>query len=326
MRALRFVAIAWLVCRFGGSILASESQDNSPVNPVRHPYQRATSDFSGAFRSFPGHGVIQELPSGGGTVVIRHEEIPGYMPKMTMEFTVQNTNDLRGLQTGDEIDFVLKVSRQESRIEELHRTRAGALPAATGQSLTELAQVAKLKPGDPMPDGELLAENGQKVHLSDFHGKALAFTFIFTRCPVPEFCPRMSQRFNQARELLLHMAGGPTNWQFLSISFDAQFDTPAVLAGYADYYREQSPDRWLFAAAPTNVLAEMASQLDFRFTNDSGCLVHNLRTAVLDPQGRLYRLFIGNEWDAGELAQAMAEAARLPAAGLRAQRSGVSGN
>lgn len=169
-------------------------------------------------------------------------------------------------------------------------------------------QIAKLKPGDLLPDAELVAEDGRKVKFSQFEGQAVAFTFIFTRCPLPDFCPRMSHHFSRARELMLQISGGPTNWQFLSISFDPEFDTPGVLARYAENFRGQNADRWLFAAAPTNVLASMTSLLDFRFANDEGSLVHNLRTVVLDPRRRVYRQFNGNQWKAEELALALAEA------------------
>ena len=133
--------------------------------------------------------------------------------------------------------------------------------------------------------------------------------FIFTRCPLPDYCPRMNQHFNRARDLLLQRSGGPTNWQFLSISFDPEFDQPGVLTRYAYSYRGKSADRWLFAAAPTNVMASFVSQLDFRFANEGGSFLHNLRTVVLDPQRRIYRQSDGNKWKANELAEAMAEAA-----------------
>ena len=135
---------------------------------------------------------------------------------------------------------------------------------------SSLLHVAKMKPGDVLPDAELLAEDGRTIKLSDFQGRALAFTFIFTRCPLPDYCPRMNQHFSRARELLLERPGGPTNWQFLSISFDPEFDKPGVLTRYAYSYRGKSADRWLFAAAPTNVMASMSSQLDFRFANEGG--------------------------------------------------------
>jgi protein SCO1/2 len=120
----------------------------------------------------------------------------------------------------------------------------------------------------------------------------------------------MSRSFEQARELLLHKNTAPTNWQFLSISFDTDFDQPAVIARYAQGYRRGNADHWLFATAPTATLDALVPQLDFRFSRQGGSLIHNLRTVVLDPQGRLYRQFDGNRWTAAELAQAVEEASR----------------
>lgn len=120
----------------------------------------------------------------------------------------------------------------------------------------------------------------------------------------------MNEHFSRARELLLQCPYGPTNWQFLSISFDPEFDRPRVLTRYAYSHRGPSADRWLFGAAPTNVLASMVAQLDFRFAEEGGSFVHNLRTVVLDPECRIYRQFDGNKWRAEELARALAEAAQ----------------
>lgn len=283
-----------------------------PAKPVLTGMQANPLESTNIMRSFVARGVIRELPAGGETVVVRHEEIPGFMPKMTMEFNVRDTNELAGLLAGDAITFRIKANEKESWIEAVQRegTNKLASPVPSDPSSSSLLHTAQLKPGDVLPDAELLAEDGRTIKLSDFEGRALAFTFLFTRCPLPDFCPRMNQHFNRARELLIQGLGGPTNWQFLSISFDPEFDRPGVLTRYAYSYRGQSTDRWLFAAAPTNVMASMVSQLDFRFANEGGSFIHNLRTVVIDPQRRIYRQFDGNKWKAEELAQALAEAAQ----------------
>ena len=233
------------------------------------------------------------------------------MPKMTMQFHVKDTNELRGLAVGDNVAFVLKATQEESWIEGLRRagTNEPVSSVPADPSAMAILHANHLKPGDPLPDGALLSEDGRTVKFSDFRGRALAFTFIFTRCPLPDYCPRMSRHFGRAREILLQKAGVPDNWQFLSISFDLEFDQPGVLSRYAYSYRGGITNQWLFAAAPTNVLAALAPQLDFRFGNQEGSFQHNLRTVVLDTQGRLHRSFEGNKWTAEELADAIAEAA-----------------
>jgi protein SCO1/2 len=274
---------------------------------VTSPYAQATNTI----RAFSARGLIRSIAPDFKTMIVRHEDIPGFMPKMTMEFDVRDTNEVRGLAAGDTIIFMVKANEEDSWIEGIKRagTNDVLTLSPSDPSAAALLHVADLKTGDAMPDAELLAEDGRNIKLSEFKGRAVAFTFIFTRCPLPEFCPRMNQHFNRARNLLLQQTNGPTNWQFLSISFDPEFDKPGVLNRYAYSYRGQNADRWLFAAAPTNVMAAMARQLDFRFAAEGGSFLHNLRTVVLDPQGRIYKQFDGNKWKADELAQAMAAAA-----------------
>jgi len=110
--------------------------------------------------------------------------------------------------------------------------------------------------------------------------------------------------------LLLKTPDAPTNWQFLSISFDPEIDQPAVLSGYANYFREGNSDRWLFVTASTNTLATLAPQLDLLVVHDGTGITHNLRTVVLDPQGRIACQFDGNQWLPQKLAEAMLAAAR----------------
>jgi protein SCO1/2 len=281
-----------------------------PPKTVSTGMQTGPPDPTEVIRSFSARGVIREIPVGGQTVTVRHEEIPGFMPKMTMEFNVRDSNELSGFKGGETITFDVKANEEESWIENIQRSRLdeGTAAPPPDPASSSLLHVAKMKPGDLLPDAEFLAEDGRTIKLSDFQGRALAFTFIFTRCPLPDFCPRMNQHFSRARELLLKRSD-PINWQFLSISFDPDFDQPGVLTRYAYSYRGENAERWLFAAAPSKVMASMSAQLDFRFANEGGSFVHNLRTVVLDPQRRVFRQFEGNRWKAEELVEALIKAA-----------------
>ncbi|MBA4147627.1 MAG: SCO family protein [Verrucomicrobia bacterium] len=263
-----------------------------------------------AVRSFPTRGLVREKPADGKTLVVRHEEIPGYMPKMTMELTVKNTSELKTISEGDLITFNLVVNADDHYIDQIRRIgvskETNAPVAAPAQS-----HLSELGPGDAMPDVELLDENGKQTRLSDFRGNAVAFTFIFSRCPLPDYCPRMNKHFLSAREILLQNKSGATNWQFLSISFDAEFDKPAVLKGYGNLYRSGNNDRWLFAAIAPEVLAEIGPRLDFRFSREAGGFSHNLRTVVLDSKGRIFKQFDNNLWSAEDLAKAITTAAEV---------------
>jgi len=309
---LSVVACVLLVaCDKQATVVAPRNTNHTVITATQDINAISPYVKSNSVRAFSTRGVIRSIAPDLKTMVVRHEDIPGFMPKMTMEFDVRYTNEVRGLAPGDAISFMVKAGEDDSWIEGIKRasTNDSVLPPITDPASAALLHAADLKTGDTMPDAELLDEHGRNIKLSSFAGKAVAFTFIFTRCPLPEYCPRMNQHFSRARNLLLERADGPTNWQFISISFDPEFDKPGVLTRYAFSYRGQNADRWLFAAAPTNVMAAMAAQLDFRFANEGGSFIHNLRTVVLDPQRRVYRQFDGNKWKADELAQAMVEAA-----------------
>jgi protein SCO1/2 len=184
------------------------------------------------------------------------------------------------------------------------------IAVVTNNTFVFHADSLELKPGDQLPDGTLRTETGKIIQLSDFRGQAVAFTFFFTRCPLPDFCPRMNRNFEEARQSLLANPNAPTNWEFLSISFDPDFDRPEVLANYASLYRGDDTRHWLFAAASTSTLTNLAPRLDLMVLRQGANISHNLRTVVLDPQGRIARQFDGNSWTPQQLADALLNAAR----------------
>lgn len=267
-------------------------------------------------RSFRVNGVVRDLPEEGGTVVVRHEEIPGYMPRMTMELTVLDTNELAGVQVGDRIEFRLVARADDHYIDGIRRTgsatnqavQGAAEPGATEDAGSE--EGAMLAPGDLVPDVGVRLETGEEVRLSKWRGNAMALTFFFTRCPLPDFCPRMNRNFQDARALLRAREQGPTNWVFLSLSFDWDFDQPKVLKGHADLYRGSDAEGWWFGGLGASGVAAVKPAFDLMIGRDGGSFSHNLRTVVVDPEGRVFRQFDGNRWTAEELAAAMAAACR----------------
>jgi protein SCO1/2 len=262
-----------------------------------------------AAKYYDARGVVRDIAADRRRVTIQHEDIPGYMSSMTMEFSVKDTNELNGISPSDEITFKLVAGENDSWVEGIHFV-AHRVEDVTNNTYVFHVPSAELKFGDLLPDCELLAEDGSRVRFSDFRGKAIAFTFFFTRCPLPDYCPRMNRNFAEARELILSTPNPPTNWQLLSISFDPGFDTPEVLSSYASFYRRDDSRHWLFAAAPTNTLASLARSLDLMIMRDGGNIMsHSMRTVVLDPQGRIFRQLDGNQWAPQELAGAVLEAA-----------------
>jgi protein SCO1/2 len=229
---------------------------------------------------------------------------------MTMDFPVHQANELRDLVPGDKITFTLTVTQDSDWVSNIHRI-GHTDPGTSGMMPLDGTDTPQLKPGDMMPDGALIVEDGRHIHLSDFRGKAIALTFFFTRCPLPNYCPLMNRNFSQTRDLLLADPKGPKNWEFLSISFDSDFDQPSRLASYGGFYRNNNADRWLFVAAPPATLAQMAPPLGLVIMRQDSNISHNLRTVVIDPKGRLYRQFNDNRWTPKQLAEAIREASRL---------------
>ena len=259
-------------------------------------------------RTYDARGIVREIAADRSEATIQHQVIPGFMSAMTMDFTVKNTNELRAIAPGDEVAFTLIVTKTNSWIESI-RFLSHVIEEVTNNVVIISTSSPELKPGDAMPDFSFTGEDGHAVRFSDFRGRVLAFTFFFIRCPLPDFCPRMDLNFFETRALLRASPDAPTNWSFLSISFDPDFDEPEKLVNYAEYFRQHDADRWRFAVADTNTLGRIAPALDLKILHEGDSISHNLRTVVLDPQGRLTRQFDGNQWTPRELAEAMRAAA-----------------
>ena len=251
------------------------------------------------------HGVVQAIPPDHRHATIKHEKIPGYMAAMTMDFSVRDTNALTGIAPGDEIAFTLVVTTNDDWIENIQRTGKAGVTAPAGWHLAE----SDLTVGDTLPDYEFLSESGRPVRFSDFRGRAVAFTFFFTSCPLPEYCPRMNRNFSEARKILTDGTNAPANWEMLSISFDSSFDTPQILSGYAKFYRGDDTNHWLFVVASTNTLASLGPKVDLNFWRENGSISHNLRTVVMDGAGKITKQFDGNDWTPQQLADAIRAAA-----------------
>jgi protein SCO1/2 len=264
----------------------------------------AVADEANSPATYEAHGVVKSVAAEKGEAVIAHEEIAGYMPAMTMSFTVHDAAELNGLQAGDSVDFRLLVTKDNAWIDRIRKTASGIADfSAPGREQARL-----LKQGDLVPDIEALDENARKIHLSDFRGKALALTFVYTRCPLPTYCPLMNRNFQTAQSLLSRI-GESQRCQFLSLSLDSAHDTPEVLSGCAKEYGAEAPG-WLFATASSAELHRVGDALGLEFRETPTGIEHNLRTVVLDPKGRLWRIFSGNDWTPQELISALRTAAR----------------
>jgi protein SCO1/2 len=241
-------------------------------------------------REFAANGIVEEVRPEAGTIVIRHGAISNYMAAMTMPFKVGSQADLTGVRAGDEISFELHVTDDESWIDRI--TKTGTVPLAKNPMLADAptAQIQVARANNPLLDYKFTNELGQAVSLNDFRGQALAVTFFYTRCPLPDFCPRLSKNFREASEQLEAMTNAPANWHFLSISFDTEFDSPVMLKIYGDSYR-YDPAHWSFLTGPPDKIAELARESGVTYQSDNGTINHNFRTLIIDATGHLQMIF-----------------------------------
>jgi protein SCO1/2 len=260
-------------------------------------------------------GVVREVLPVRKQVRIEHERIPGYMDAMTMLFDVKDTNELAALRPGDEISFRMIVTDEDGWIDQIKRLGTTAPVVANApENFRVVREVDPLKVGDTMPEYHFTNQLGQAVSLSDFKGQAVAFTFVFTRCPFPTFCPRMSQNFEAVQNKLKQMSNAPTNWHLLSITIDPAYDTPAVLKNYATQYHSD-PQRWSFVTGELIDITAIAEQFGLLFwrpdPNQPTGLNHNLRTVVLTASGKVHKIIAENQWKPEEVVTAITEAAKL---------------
>ncbi len=296
---------AVVVISAGCGPAASTDSGPAPVPPVDGA---ATSSASA--RTFEVRGVVRELFPEKLTAKIKHEEIPDYMPAMTMNLQVLDEKELEGLAPDDEIVFRLNVTADEHWIDEVRKVviEEVGTPLTAPKNWRLVREVEPLDIGDPMPNYDFTNELGRAVSLDELRGTAYAFTFIFTRCPLPEFCPRMYSHFEAAQNILLERPDGPKNWRLFSITMDPEFDTPLVLKSYAARYK-YDPAHWSHLTAPLIDITAIGEQFGLEFYKPDGTIAHNLRTVVVDAAGKVRNIIIGNTWKPEELAEHLVAAA-----------------
>ncbi len=254
--------------------------------------------------TFQVRGVVVSVNMEKRRVVMDHEEIPNYMKAMTMPFKVKDSTLLAKIQPGDTVEGVLAVSRTESWLESLTVVGSGEEPESPSSAADNIFRRI-YKVGSSIPDYSFVNQEGKRVKLSDFRGKALAITFIYSRCPLPDFCIQMSNHFARVQRSLKKEPLLDDKWHLLTISFDPEFDKPAVLKRYGRAY-DADFSTWDFVTDNLSTIKELADGLELVMEDDEGGLIaHNLRTAVIDPNGVLVEVYKGNEWTVQELEDAI---------------------
>ncbi|HEX8889808.1 MAG TPA: SCO family protein [Pyrinomonadaceae bacterium] len=244
-------------------------------------------------------GTVVSVDKAHSSALISHEEIKGYMEAMTMSYTLKDAWPLDVIKPGDEIQATLVVTDSSSWLEDVVVTEKSAGQTATPESST------LPKPGDAVPDFHLINQDGKAVHLAQYKGKALLLTFIYTRCPVPEYCTLMSNNFAEINQELQKDAKLYDKTHLLSISFDPEYDTPEVLRSYGaahtGNYNKETFAHWEFVTGDAAEVKKMAEFFGFTYIPEKDQIVHTLQTALIGPDGKVVKLYSGNEWKPAEI-------------------------
>jgi len=263
---------------------------------------------SGDIRTYQLTGQILVVKPETKEVLVRHEDIPGFMPAMTMPYTVSDSSILKDRAAGDLITATLKVAPDGAYLSAITKTGTAPLPEDARTTIPAAAGVHILQPGDAVPDTGLVDQDGKPVSLKDFLGSAVAVSFIYTRCPLPQFCPFIDRRFAEVQKIVAANAALAGKVKLVSISFDPTFDTQAMLRAHAAKVGAD-PAVWRFASADQAIVDRLAAEFGINVIREKdGTITHNLRTAVIDPAGRVVSILDNNAWTAGELAASLENA------------------
>ncbi|MGD0135927.1 MAG: SCO family protein [Bryobacteraceae bacterium] len=252
-------------------------------------------------------GLILSIDKPHRTFSASCTEIPGYMKAMVMPITVREPKALDGLKPSMFVDFTLVVEKDRSYAENVrvHEYENLAQEPLLVRRLEMLARLDKTNPppapvaiGAPVPDFTLTDQTGQRVSLSSFTGKVVAVTFIYTTCPLPDFCFRLSNNFGRLQKRFAGRMG--SDLVLLSISFDPVHDTPEVLAKYASIWKADA-NSWHFLTGTPAEVKVVCRRFGLNFWPDEGTLAHSLHTLVLDREGKLAANFEGNQFSAEQL-------------------------
>ena len=258
----------------------------------------AACDREPPVRQYELTGQILAVDTARNEVLIKHDNIRNFMPAMTMPFTVKDPSLLSGREPGDLVTATLVVGETSAHLSSL--TRTGHAKLETPPVVSDAPRV--LMPGEPVADALLVDQQEKARPFSSFKGHRVAITFMFTRCPLPDFCPLMDRHFAAVQQTI-QGAADMRDVRLISMTLDPEFDTPAVLSRHAARLNAD-PAVWSFVTGEPKAAADFARQFGIYTERDLGTganLVHNLRTAIVDADGRMVKVHSGNDWTPADL-------------------------
>jgi protein SCO1/2 len=269
-----------------------------------------------AAQRYAASGIVLKIDSPHRTFVASCKAIPGYMEAMVMPIPVHDEKLLDGLQPGTMVDFTLVVTGDDAYAEnvKVHHFQSTERDPFQARGLQLLENFGRKDPaarevavGQPVPDFTLTDQTGQHVSLSQFAGKVVAAAFIYTSCPLPNYCFRLSNNLGRLQRRFADRLG--RDLVLLTVTIDPVRDTPEVLAKYAATWKAD-PNSWHFLTGPEADVKAVCLKFGVNFWPDEGALTHSLHTVVIDRRGKLAANFEGNEFTADQLGDFVAAAMR----------------
>ena len=248
--------------------------------------------LAGCAKRYPVEGILLESRRSAREIVVAHRPIGDYMPAMTMTFPVSREVSLDQATPGSRVRFDLRVSKSSSIAKRLE-VLTPKLEDADGTPIRVEIPANKVAIGQAVPDFSLTDQAGRAVRLGDFRGSTVAVDFIYTRCPLPDVCPRLSANFAAAAKKL-------TGVEFLSVTIDPQFDTPAVLSEYAKRWQADG-ERWRFLTGTGEQIRQTAGLFGLVYWPEEGSITHSVATAIIDRNGVLVAKIEGAKFRPDEL-------------------------
>ena len=253
-------------------------------------------------------GLVLTVDIPHRTVLVSHDPIPGFMDAMTMPYRVDNPRVLDTLKAGEKIEFTLVVGKTSSYITNVHVREYDSWERDPAQNRrlalldeamrSKAGSASTLSIGQTVSDFSLVDQTNRPVTLSEFRGKVVAITFIYTRCPLPDYCVRLSNNFAQLQKRFNTRMG--RDLVLLSITFDPDHDSPDVLAKYAETWKA-NVDGWRFLTGTLSNVKQVCGMFGMNFWPDEGLLTHSLHTAIVDREGKLVANIEGNQFTAVQL-------------------------
>lgn len=268
-----------------------------------------------ATETYTVRGKVVSLDPDHGRVTLNHEAIPGFMEAMTMPYKLADPSTMSELHPGDRIAARLQV--EKDRDGEYHNERLDQI-VITAQAKPDYKPTSMYNvpsPGQDVPDFTLVNQNGKTIHLRDYRGKALLITFIYTRCPLSDFCPKMGRNFLAINDELVKDKAVYDRTHLLSISFDPEYDKPSVLKSYGGAttgkFTQEKFEHWEFAAPQTDSLNAMEHFFQVGVTpgETKSTLSHSLSTLLIDKDGKIAAWFPGGDWKPTDVTAAIRKAA-----------------